>query len=208
MNKALFFDFDGVVLDSLEIKTQAFREMFSSYGNEVMDKIISYHLKHGGVSRYKKFEYIYENILSQPLSDDKVQDLGDEFKKLVFSKVLKAEYIPGLPEFVDKYNTEYNCLIVSGTPQPELRRITAKRDITDHFVGVYGSPPSKRRLVEELITRYDVDKANSILFGDSETDLEAALDNGLGFVLVRSKYNIGLESRCEKIIDDFRDFSI
>jgi beta-phosphoglucomutase-like phosphatase (HAD superfamily) len=35
MIKAIIFDFDGVILNSVNIKTLAFEEMYSKYGNLV-----------------------------------------------------------------------------------------------------------------------------------------------------------------------------
>ena len=53
------FDCDGVVLDSNQIKTQAFYNATQSYGHEFADQLVNYHLKNGGVSRYEKFEYFF-----------------------------------------------------------------------------------------------------------------------------------------------------
>ena len=56
--KAILFDFDGVIVDSVDIKTIAFKELFSAFP-EHSREIERYHLDHLGVSRYQKFEWIY-----------------------------------------------------------------------------------------------------------------------------------------------------
>ena len=61
--KAIIFDFDGVILDSVDVKTKAFKQMYSIYGDDVMRKVVDYHLLNGGISRYKKFKYFHENFL-------------------------------------------------------------------------------------------------------------------------------------------------
>ena len=59
--KAIIFDFDGVICESVEAKTEAFRKVFLDYP-EHLDEIIAYHMTQGGVSRYIKFEYIFREI--------------------------------------------------------------------------------------------------------------------------------------------------
>lgn len=43
-----FFDFDGVILDSTQVKTDAFRKMFENCDNEKREKMLQYHMIHGG----------------------------------------------------------------------------------------------------------------------------------------------------------------
>ena len=52
MIKAIFWDFDGVIADSVNVKTDAFYEMYLPYGKHIADKVRQYHLNNGGVSRY------------------------------------------------------------------------------------------------------------------------------------------------------------
>lgn len=70
MIKAIIFDFDGVIIESAEIKTDAFRTLFAGYP-DMLPEIIAHHQKNSGISRYKKFRYIYEKILGQELSAQK-----------------------------------------------------------------------------------------------------------------------------------------
>ncbi|HXW99392.1 MAG TPA: HAD family hydrolase, partial [Methanomicrobiales archaeon] len=65
----LILDFDGVVLESVGVKTAAFRTLFSFVPAHV-DKIVEYHRRNTGVSRFDKFRYIYREILKDPLSEE------------------------------------------------------------------------------------------------------------------------------------------
>ena len=49
-----FWDFDGVIKESVSIKTNAFKKLFSDQNNSTLLKIIDHHLENGGVSRYEK----------------------------------------------------------------------------------------------------------------------------------------------------------
>src|SRR5688500_11982342 len=79
--KAVIFDFDGVILKSVEIKTQAFLSLFADYP-EYRDRILRYHLDNLGVSRYKKFEWIYSQLLRMPLENEERERLGAAFAEI------------------------------------------------------------------------------------------------------------------------------
>ena len=66
--KAILFDFDGVLLESAEVKTRAFVKIFEPIAPHRMTEVVAYHTAHMGISRYVKFRYIYEQILKRPLS--------------------------------------------------------------------------------------------------------------------------------------------
>ena len=50
----IIFDFDGVIKNSLEVKSKAFERLFESYGKLITKKIKAHHKKNEGLSRYKK----------------------------------------------------------------------------------------------------------------------------------------------------------
>ena len=52
--KLIFWDFDGVIKESVSIKTTAFVKLFENFGSEVTAKIKMHHEDHGGMSRFKK----------------------------------------------------------------------------------------------------------------------------------------------------------
>jgi|GEM_PF-7033688 len=77
--KTLVFDCDGVLLNSNKVKTQAFYRAAQQYGDNAAQSLVDYHLKHGGVSRYKKFKFFLENILcnSNPKEKELLQEVLD-----------------------------------------------------------------------------------------------------------------------------------
>ena len=55
MIKAIIFDFDGVIAESVNVKTEAFASLYEPYGKDVVNKVEQHHLANGGVSRFEKF---------------------------------------------------------------------------------------------------------------------------------------------------------
>ena len=59
--KAIIFDFDGTLIDSVEVKNRAFRKIFSKYP-EYSEELYNYHLNNNGASRVKKFNYLLDLV--------------------------------------------------------------------------------------------------------------------------------------------------
>ena len=51
----IFWDFDGVIKDSVQVKISSFCKLFEHYGLEVVEKIRVHNERNGGMSRYMKF---------------------------------------------------------------------------------------------------------------------------------------------------------
>ena len=49
MIKAIILDFDGVILESVSVKTEAFRKLFSNKPDYV-DEIVEFHIKNGTIT--------------------------------------------------------------------------------------------------------------------------------------------------------------
>ena len=69
MIKAIIFDFDGVIIESADIKTEAFRALFENYPEHV-EAIAGFHIENGGMSRFDKFRHIYKNIINEELNEE------------------------------------------------------------------------------------------------------------------------------------------
>lgn len=53
MIKAIFWDFDGVIAESVNVKTEAFYNLYLPYGIEIAEKVRRHHLDNGGMSRFE-----------------------------------------------------------------------------------------------------------------------------------------------------------
>ena len=96
------FRLDGVILDSVDVKTQAFAKIFRKYGPEVESAVVEYHLANGGISRFKKFEYYYKHLLQKPINDEMLDALGREFNQLALGGVIMAPFIDGAMETLEQ----------------------------------------------------------------------------------------------------------
>jgi len=177
----IILDFDGVILESVDIKTRAFRELFSFTPKHV-DEIVDFHVKNGGMSRFDKFRYFYNYILKEPLSDEQYDFLCKRFSELVFDGVLKSTFVPGAEDFLNHFATTTSLFVASATPASELTEIVKKRGLLDYFKGIYGSPRTKQECIEEILINMNCPKDNAIFVGDALNDYKAAQEAGVRFV--------------------------
>ena len=62
MIKTIIFDFDGVILESIDVKTEAFKKLYQPYGSNISNKVVKNHLANGGISRYEKIKIYHKQL--------------------------------------------------------------------------------------------------------------------------------------------------
>ena len=190
--KNIFFDFDGVIAESVRAKTDAFEEMYLPYGKDIAARVVEYHELNGGVSRYEKFKYFHKEFLNEVINKEKVDELAIQFSNIVLDKVINSDEVPGANYFIKKYHSTFNFWIITGTPTTEIELIIEKRDLTDFFIGLHGSPKSKRYWTEYLIKKHKLKRNEIIFLGDATTDMDAADFSKTHFALRENDENKGL----------------
>ncbi len=178
---AFILDFDGVIVESTEVKTEAFRTLFADRPNQI-GAILDLHRRHAGVDRLTKFEMIYRDILREPLDASTTRALADRFAHLVEDAVVARPMVPGAADLLAALADRLPTAVVSATPQAELDRIVDRRGLRRFCRIVRGSPPGKTETVRGLLAAEGWDPAQVLLVGDAEADLEAAQSNGVAFV--------------------------
>ena len=201
MIKAIIFDFDGVIAESVNVKTEAFAILYEPYGKDVVKKVVQHHLINSGVSRFKKFRIYHEEFLNIDLNDQKLQELSNQFSDLVVDKVIKAPYVPGAFDFIKVNHKKYGLYISSATPEDEIVQIAKMRKIFDYFKGVYGSPISKQEHVKKIIKSNNYKETEVIFIGDSTSDRDAANENNIRFIARINNKKSPLKNEMNKIVD-------
>ena len=178
----VFLDFDGVILDSVDIKTRAFKELFKEYEDQVVRQVMDYHRLHGGISRVEKIRHAHAEFIGNPLSEAALAEWSARFSDLVVEKVVAAPWIPGAREFLEQAHRDLPLFVVSGTPEEELAEVIRRRDMTYYFTEICGSPAKKPEHVNRVIERYGLDRELCFFVGDAFTDFDTAQETGLNFI--------------------------
>ena len=179
---AIVFDFDGVLVESVDVKTRAFAALYAEHGEAVVRAVTDYHLANGGISRYVKFRHYQENLLGRPYDDALGAELSARFSRLVVDAVVAAPAVAGAREFLERYHARVPLYVASGTPEEELREIVARRGLGGYFAGVYGTPATKGEILRRIAAARALDPARILMVGDALSDLAGAREAGTAFI--------------------------
>ncbi len=189
MIRAIFFDFDGVILESVDAKTRAFEEMYLPYGPEVVQQVVAHHEKNGGISRFEKFKHYHLNFLNQDLSEASLKEMGQRFSDIALQKVLRSPFVEGAMDFLTAHHEKYDFWVISGTPTDELRYICRERGLDQYFKGIFGSPESKTTWGKKILSENSYSERDVLFVGDALTDYTASIDLNTHFFLRKTPIN-------------------
>lgn len=198
---AIIFDFDGVLVESVDVKTRAFALLYESQGSEIVREVVGYHLQHGGMSRFEKFAYFQQNLLGKEFTKEVELELCAKFSKLVEDAVVNAPFVTGAIEFLERFHHKLNMFVASGTPDDELKRIIRKRDMDKYFKSLHGSPTSKVSIINDVLLTHDLKRSKVLMVGDAMTDYDAALRTSVNFVWRISQADAKIPEGVNTIVD-------
>ncbi|MGL5903447.1 MAG: HAD family hydrolase, partial [Cetobacterium sp.] len=175
MIKNIFFDFDGVILDSMGVRDYGFKKIFEKYDkNSNIEEFLDYHRTNGGLSRFHKIKYFFKTYLNEDISEEKVLELANDFSEIMRKELTNKKYlINETVHFIKNNYQKYNMYIVSGSEQNELRYLCKELELESYFKIILGSPIHKNDLVRNILKEENLNSKECILIGDSINDYEA-----------------------------------
>jgi phosphoglycolate phosphatase-like HAD superfamily hydrolase len=205
MIKTILWDFDGVILDSMKVRDWGFEEIFKEYDRKLVDQLLEFHRINGGLSRYVKIRYFFEELVGQPITDAAVLGYAQKFSVLMRKELTNPKnLILDSVEFIKSNYKKYNFHIVSGSDQQELRFLNKELGLDLYFISIHGSPSPKKQLVANLIENYNYNIEKTFLIGDSINDYEAAKSNQIKFYGYNNNNIKGLGNGYLKFLRDFK----
>ena len=192
--QVIFWDFDGVIKDSITAKSLGYEKLFLPFGEEVVKRINHHHGSNGGISRFKKIP-LYLDWAGETVSTLKVQQFCNQFSNLVEQAVIDSPWVPGVYEYLKLHHIRQVFILMTGTPQEEIERILFSLEISPYFMEIHGAPKSKVNVVKDVLQRLNYSSKQALIIGDSETDFEAAEENNVTFLLRRTSFNQQLQNK-------------
>lgn len=187
--RAVFWDFDGVIKDSVSVKTDAFVQLFVPFGPRVYESVRSHHLANGGMSRFDKLP-LYLEWAGLPSDEAQVADYCDRFSNAVFENVVAAPWVPGVEDYLRQNRYQQRFFLVTATPQEEIESILSAIDLQACFLAVFGAPTRKSEAIRQTISDRGLVKSECVMVGDATADMVAAENNAIPFLLRRHAENV------------------
>ncbi len=179
--KVIIFDFDGVLLESVDIKDFAFKTLFKDYP-EHLEEIMDYHLSNNATVRFDKFRYITEKILGKSYDKETEKRLSKIFSDLVFKSLVDCPFVNGAKEILDFLQDKIPIYIASRSPDDELDKILEIRKLKKYFKKIYAVPWIKTDAIRDIRERENISLENIVFVGDSDEDLQVARSTGVFFI--------------------------
>lgn len=198
----IFLDFDGVIKESVSVKTESFVELFKFSDEKTLQKIREHHLNNGGMSRFEKIP-IYLQWAKKDYSSYDIRKFCDKFGEIAKDKVINSDWVPGVYEFLEKNKENFVFILVSATPQDEIEDICDSLSISSYFSAIFGSPKSKTSIIKNFIIHSKININKCVLIGDATADFDAANNTGIDFIYRNHEFNkdILIQSNVKTIVN-------
>ena len=180
MIRAIVFDFDGVIIDSTSVKTEAFVETYSDCSASFQDYVRQYHEDNQGCPRREKIEHFASVIGETQLTS--VEKRIECFAELAFAKVKASPLFAGVDGGLKDLKQGRRLYVASATPAAELEETLEVKQISDLFETSWGFPVRKADAINLVRKRHDFERGEILMIGDSAADREAAVEAGVPFL--------------------------
>jgi phosphoglycolate phosphatase-like HAD superfamily hydrolase len=181
--KVIIFDFDGVILDSAEIKLHAYAVLYADEAPEKIQVLLQHAWLNGGITRRTKIEYYERNLFGRSGDVETVEALAQRYSEIVYQAVLRCPFVEGAEALLERASAADVAMhVVSGTPERELRQIIAKRNLSHFFRSVWGAPATKPDSFRKILVTEGYGRAETLAVGDSHTEYLAARNVGIPFL--------------------------
>ena len=179
----VFFDFDGVIADSVDAKIMAFGELYREFGPEVRAAVMAYQHAVPGETRFDKIPRFHRDLLGIELSPDEITHWCDRLSDIVLDEVVASPLLPDVPEILTLLRDQgVPAHIVSGTPHDELQVIVDRKDLRAFFASARGAPQKKHVIVEDILAATGLGRERCLFVGDAMTDYDCAQTCRLDFL--------------------------
>jgi beta-phosphoglucomutase-like phosphatase (HAD superfamily) len=178
--KAVIFDIDGTLVDSVDLHARAWQEAFARFGKRFEFEKVRYQIGKGG-----------DQLLPVFLSAREIEEFGDELTEYR-GELFKRDYLPGVKAFPGVRVLFERVLrggkriaLASSAKKDELKaykRIADIEDLVEEETSADDAEKSKPHpdiFVAALGQLGDVSASEAIVIGDTPYDAEAAGKAGL-----------------------------
>jgi phosphoglycolate phosphatase-like HAD superfamily hydrolase len=181
--KVIVFDFDGTLIDSNQLKYDAFFELFSSknHHKQIIKNVLNEILEE---SRYVILREIIKRLnteMHEDELDDRVQKLANRYNKIVVDGAKHCNEKPGAKEVLVSLSKRFKLYLSSTTPEVSLKEIVRHRMWTNYFCDIFGYPNDKASIIFKIIKKEGLKPEKLLVVGDGMSDMDSSKRTGCKF---------------------------
>jgi HAD superfamily hydrolase (TIGR01509 family) len=184
--KWIFLDFDGVIMDSMTLKLDAYCFALEEYGFD-REKLKTQQLLYAGLSRSRAVPLMFAALAGKPMTEEAKERALRRFAEEDLRLRPRMRLIPGVKEFLQEAERRRMPLaVVTGTPQEVIDGTVDLFDLREFFREVHGYPPAKPERLRDLLERHGLKPEEAIYVGDAVVDQKSAAEVGIPFVAINA----------------------
>jgi HAD superfamily hydrolase (TIGR01549 family) len=202
--KIMIFDFDGVIIDSMNVKTNEYKLLFSQFTKEetILNEIVGIYKNSIGIPREITLKKVFNDFLNKNLTEQEVEDLSLAYSKAIFRRLETAKPLGGFLEYLTLHK-EINKHIISGAPHSDIVFLANKLKLSQHFKSIKGGPLDKKNEIIGIKNFEGVKGKEMVYFGDQKNDFIAARAAGVQFVGINASQDLAITQH--RVFSDFHE---
>ena len=206
MIKAVIFDIDGTLVDSVDLHARAWQEAFAHFGKQFPFERVRYQIGKGG-----------DQLLPVFLSEEEIEEFGDELTRYR-GELFKREYLPrvvafpAVRELFERVRRDGKLIALASSAKKdelkEYKRIANVEDLVREETSADDAEKSKPHpdIFEAALAQLEgVEPSEAVVVGDTPYDAEAAGKAGLRTVGLLSGGFPGEDLRAAGCVRVYRD---
>ena len=199
--KIMIFDFDGVIIDSTEVKVEEYRILLSQFtkNEATLNEIINIYRNSGGIPRETTLKKVFKEVLDKTISNQEVENLSLDYSKQIFRRLEAIKPLKGFLEYL-AIHKEINKHIISGAPNSDVSYLIKKLNLSKYFKSIKGGPLNKKNEMINIMKLAKVKAQDIVYFGDQKNDYISAKSAGIGFIGINAGSNLDT-MECKKFSD-------
>ncbi len=208
-SRSVFFDFDGIIVDSNQLKFDAFFDILPADDERLhraMDDVL---FTHREKSRYEILERTFTACgVGKDDIDRTVEHYAKAYNDCIQRQILSRGLNPGVQELLKEISHDADLYIITGTPEEQVQETIDGLEIRNFFKGCYGSPRKKTDVINLILLENGYDRERACMVGDGESDMLAAQSCNIPFFGLANQFNKwqpGVISEREVIVDSLSD---
>jgi phosphoglycolate phosphatase len=188
--KIVVFDFDGTLVDSNQIKYDAFFELFPKDERHrvIIKEVLDIFLEK---TRYVILEKVLQGlgIIGENIKSE-VDRLALQYNEIVVDAVKKCPAMRGALNVLESFVVKYKLYLSSTTPDEALKEIILYRRWEHYFHAVFGFPNIKTNTLKKVIIENKINSKELLVVGDGDSDRTSAENVNANFYQINEESKI------------------
>ena len=181
--KVIVFDFDGTLIDSNQLKYDAFLKLFPSddLHKRIITEVLSEIFEE---TRYVILREIIKRLnteMNEDELDNNVQVLATKYNVIVVDGAKSCREKEGAKGALEFLSKRYRLYLSSTTPEVSLKEIVKHRKWESYFCDIFGYPNDKKVVLLNIIKKESINPDELLVVGDGMSDMDSSKRTGCKF---------------------------